>query len=49
MNQNKKIKDILLDMYEKKIIEAIKIEDYETAAKIKKIIENLNAVKNGKR
>jgi protein-arginine kinase activator protein McsA len=46
MNKKIKIKDILKDIYEQKINEAIKIEDYETAAKIKKILENLNAVKN---
>jgi len=46
MNKNIKIKDILIDIYKQKINEAIKIEDYETAAKIKKILENLNAVKN---
>jgi len=41
-----KLKDILINMYEDRLKDAIKKEDYETAAKFKKIIDNLKGMKN---
>jgi len=46
MNEDKKIKEYLIDFYQKLLENAIKREDYENAQKYTKFLKNLKETKS---